>query len=274
MRLLILVGLLMLVACSTKGDLYWGWQCDGGANTPEWDCTQRLLRDGRPVDMTELDEADIPPMPATLDEPGTLAQEPRSAEQKVPALAEAEQSDWRQQLPNLDGSLPGPPKRAEPYRSPINNLDKAAKKSQRPVPEPEPYRLPTGQKQPVAPEPEPVRDPDQVVVTARAEATANRPVLEHKKGYTLQLAALDTQREVKQFIARFQLQGKPLVRTHTQSRNKTWYVLTTGLFANRAAAERAGQELSSSYPGLAYWVRSLQSLRAVAIDEGLQIPGQ
>lgn len=245
MRLSVMWAVLALVGCSARGDLYWGWQCEGNPRSGEWDCEQRLLRDGLPVDESELNRVDIPARPVNVEPTNAASPNRLPTAVVLTSMPQAPPSEWKQQLPDLDGGLQAPPKKAEPYEAVVDKGRPPVDTTPPPQPEPEPYRS--------------------VVNTPPAEpAPKTTGVSAQQMGYTLQLVALRNEKDIEQFITHQRLVEIQLTRSYIRSRGENWYVLTTGFFADRAAAERAGHELARKYPGLHYWVRSLQSLLAAA----------
>lgn len=276
--------LAVITGCATQPELYWGWSCGGDPRSGEWQCTQKLMRDGQPVNPLAIDPDQIPPLPAALEKnappsaPSDTAAVDDTASvdlavnQDQPVLQTPASSDgWKKQLPALNGSLdagveaeptaatnrippkaavqphsyPDGPPRAETYQSAIAADAKSSS----------PAANKTEKK---------VRIKTQAKTQEKIQNSARIKTVS-ASGYTIQLAALTSTAEVKGFIEENQLAGEALQQHYIRSRGRNWLVLTYGQFASHGQAQSEAQALSDKYPQLEGWVRSLRSLQKAAV---------
>ncbi len=87
------------------------------------------------------------------------------------------------------------------------------------------------------------------------------------KGYTLQLAALDTEDAAMAFVANLaagDLDGFQIFRTITKGR--AWNIVTWGRFSTAREAAKAWADHQKDYPNIKPWVRSINTLVRNAIS--------
>jgi len=97
---------------------------------------------------------------------------------------------------------------------------------------------------------------------AQREATTHKPFISSDillavdpDFYTLQLAAMSSEKSLQEFIVTHQLVGKNFSIYQTVRSGGNWYVVIYGQFENRSAALREAQELSNSPTKLESWVK-------------------
>ncbi|WIO74044.1 SPOR domain-containing protein [Porticoccaceae bacterium LTM1] len=241
--------ILLLTGCANSNELYWGWHCEGDPRTGEWDCEQRLMRDGQLVDASELAADQIPPRPAdsqpllpeaqaaNIDGTGESVQEETVPSLTVtPVMVES----WREQLPQLNQTQDKPKVQDRP-RVRISDITS-------PPPDPEPYE--SLQLQPTK---VPVLTQEKLLPDSSSGFTSS--------GFTLQLAALANESAVEKFIAENGLQKSTLESHLIYSNGRPWFAVTAGHFPDRESAEQRGLALQQQHPGIDYWIRSMASLQ-------------
>lgn len=248
--------ILLLGGCASSSELYWGWHCEGDPRTGEWDCEQRLMRDGQLVDADTVEASLIPDRPSEAQMPQQSLQQVASFDElnnpfsEVPDVSDTAPTgkaqpvvveSWREQLPELNEPDIQPKVESRPR---IQLTEPST-----PPPDPEPYKplqLPTAKA--------PVADPGSV-------ETQSQISLAVTTGFTLQLGALANESAVDEFIAEHGLAESTLRRHLIYRDGRPWFAVTVGHFANRAAAELQGQQLQQQHPAIDYWVRSMASLQ-------------
>ncbi|MCV6604661.1 MAG: SPOR domain-containing protein, partial [Porticoccaceae bacterium] len=114
--------------------------------------------------------------------------------------------------------------------------------------------------------PKPEQVPAEPVAEVAEPDVASVPAKAQPKGYVVQLAALSNQAAVNRFIDEQQLSRQALAWHRTYSQGRHWYVVTTEPVGSHVEALATAGRLEGAHPGLATWVRSLQSLQQAMED--------
>ena len=236
---LVLGSILVAMLCGCSGQVKKeqqnvSWKCSGEMGTRSWRCDQRAISNGREIE-TPLKTVLARPTPETKS---------RTAGATKEEIFGQPNDSWQDHLPTLDGNYPIATRNS---REPIEITDA-------PIPEPE-YEDPFA-----------TNYAEDVVAIAEEKPVIVDQPLEAKqvpKGYTVQLAALESREQVDKFIAHFKLNDLRLNYYRTQQDGRIWHVLAWGRFKTQEQALEGWSQQSQTHPGIKVWIRSIKSLLAV-----------
>jgi len=234
---LILGSILIALLCGCSGHTKnknesVSWQCSGEMGTSSWRCDQRAIRNGKEIEAPLKTVVTRPRLETKLGTAGATKE----------VIFGRQDDTWQNHLPTLDGNYPTAGRNS---LKPINVADA-------PVPEPD-YEdsFSTNYTEDVV-----ATSKEKMVIVDQPPAASQMP-----EGYTVQLAALETRKQVDKFIAHYKLKDLPINYYLTQQDGQTWHVLAWGRFESQERALEGWRQQSQTHPGIKVWIRSIRSLQ-------------